>query len=93
MIQTGRISLHQKELIGLPISVAYSSNQSQVGVRGVVTDETRNTVTVATEAGAKMIGKRGACFAFQLADGSTETIEGAKILARPHERVTGRARG
>jgi len=92
MIQTGKVSLHQHELIGLPISVACSSNRSQVGIKGIVTDETRNTLTVETKVGTRMIGKDGACFAFRLGDGSTLTIEGAKILARPHERVTGRVR-
>jgi len=91
--QTNRTSLHQKELIGLPISVDCSSNRTQIGLSGFVTDETRNTLTVATTRGSKIVGKKGACFTFQLKDGSTLTIRGVEILARPHERVARRIRG
>ncbi len=92
MMQTDRVSLHHHELIGLPTSVAYSTNRYQVGISGVVIDETRNTVTLETKAGTKTIEKRNTCFDFQL-DGISVTIEGSEILSRPHERVSGHARG
>ena len=92
MMQTGRVSLHHHELIGLPTSVAYSTNRCQVGISGVVIDETRNTVTLETKAGTKIIEKRNACFDFLL-DATSVAIEGSKILSRPHERVSGHARG
>ncbi len=91
-MQTGRASLIHHELIGLPTSVAYSTNQSQVGISGVMVDETRNTVTLETKVGTKTIEKRNALFTFQL-DGIPVSIEGVKILLRPHERVSGLARG
>jgi len=91
VMQVGRVNLYNHELIGLQTSVAYSTNRSQVGISGVVVDETRNTLTLMTKAGTRMVEKGNTCFDFQL-DGTTVVIEGAKILSRPHERVSTHAR-
>ncbi|MEM2093681.1 MAG: ribonuclease P protein subunit [Candidatus Bathyarchaeia archaeon] len=87
MSRTRKVRVSQSELIGLKAFVVDSSNRTQVGINGFVTNETRNTLTIKTFRGNKVIGKQDACFAFQLEDGSTFTIKGVEILARPHERI------
>jgi ribonuclease P protein subunit POP4 len=80
------------ELIGLKTIVARSSNTLLVGTRGRIVDETRNTVKLSTREGVKMIPKGIAVFRFDLPDGSTVEVEGAKLVGRPENRMKARGR-
>ncbi len=80
------------ELIGLKTIVARSSNTLLVGTRGLIVDETRNTVKLSTREGVKMIPKGIAVFRFDLPDGSIVEVEGAKLVGRPENRMKARGR-
>jgi len=80
------------ELIGLSCEVVSSPNRYQVGIKGKVIDETRNTLVIRTEKGDKRIEKRGRVFRFELDDGSVVEIKGDAIVARPEDRIKKRFR-
>ena len=82
------------ELIGLKTMVAVSSNPFLMGTRGRVIDETRNTIKLSTKKGVKVIPKGVAVFRFDLPDGCSVEVEGAKLVGRPENRmkVKGRRR-
>jgi len=86
-------NIHQHELISLTASVIRSTNPPQTGVSGLLVDESMNTVTISDGARNRVIPKKGACFRFNLQDGSTVVVEGDRLLGRPVERVKGKAGG
>lgn len=53
-------TIARQELIGLDIVVEQSSNPSQVGIRGLVVDETRNTFLIESDHGVLQVQKRSA---------------------------------
>ncbi len=75
------------EFIGLRCEVVDSKNKCQVGIKGVVIDETRNTIVIRTKRGDKRIEKRGRVFRFWLDDGSVVDVNGDSIVARPEDRI------
>jgi ribonuclease P protein subunit POP4 len=79
------VSLRKHELIGLRVVVSGAPDPSLVGLRGVVTDETRNTLTVETAKGEKQVPKHGASFTFEVQGGVR--VEGDDLLFRPEDRI------
>ncbi len=79
------MNLRKHELIGLEVAVLRSTDPSLVGVRGLVVDETRNTLVVEAGGREKRVPKEGARFRFE-AQGGVE-VEGEEILFRPEDRV------
>jgi len=80
------------ELIGLKALVARSANPLLTGMRGMIIDETRNTVRLSTRRGVKVIPKGVAVFRLALPDGSIVEVEGAKLVGKPQDRIKPRAR-
>ena len=80
------------ELIGLKAIIAQSPNPLLVGTRGQVVDETRNTLRLCTRKGVKVIPKGVAVFRFDLSDGSTVEVEGARLVGRPENRMKAKGR-
>ncbi|MEM7813389.1 MAG: ribonuclease P protein subunit [Candidatus Aenigmatarchaeota archaeon] len=72
----------QHELIGLRCRVVAARNAAQVGISGVIRDETMKTLVI----GAKRVEKEGSTFRVWL-DGKAVDIEGRTILARPEDRI------
>jgi len=72
--------------------ITKSSNAFLVGTRGRIVDETRNTVTLSTRKGVKVIPKAVAVFRFDLSDGSTVEVEGTGMVGRPENRMKARGR-
>lgn len=70
------------ELIGSGLEVASSKNAASIGIKGVVVDETRNTLTVLTKEGKKRLIKDQNTFTI---DGIT--IRGDELVSRPEERI------
>ncbi len=79
-------NLGMHELIGLYAEVVNSTNSNQIGLRGMVIDETYHMLIIETEKGEKMIMKKGAMFRFRL-DGQGVKLKGDIINYRPHERI------
>lgn len=90
MISSQNILRH--ELIGLDVLVIRASNPEQVGVAGLVIDETKNTLVIRTGRGEKRIPKRFSVFRFQLPDGTLVDVDGSCLEARPERRITMRIR-
>jgi ribonuclease P protein subunit POP4 len=80
-------NLIRHELIGLDVEVVESTNRIQVGIKGLVVDETRNLLAVETEGGLKKIQKKGSIFIFKIPDGKKVKVDGKKIVARPEDRI------
>ena len=77
----------QSELIGLKAKVLKSTNPSNTGISGKITDETRNTITIRHGNDDKIIAKETAVFQLTLQDGTVVEVEGNAILGRPEDRV------
>jgi ribonuclease P protein subunit POP4 len=80
-------SLLQHEFIGLKAEIVWSTNPSQVGIRGKVLDETQKTLTILHEGKQKIIAKETSTFHFKLLDGTILEIDGKILLGRPEDRV------
>ncbi len=75
------------ELIGLEVQVLHHLSENYVGLKGIVIDETKNSLLILTSKGDKRILKKGGKFLFKLSDKVYALINGEDILARPEERV------
>jgi len=82
----------QHEIIGLRAEVFWSRNPCQVGIRGLVVDETMNTVTLRTERGDKKIIKDQVKLLLELPDGLKVLVDGRELRGRPEERLKKRVR-
>ncbi len=82
-----RSNILQHELIGLPVKIVRSSNNTQLGTEGEILDETMKMLIVHTKNRKLIIPKQGTTFRLKLFDGSTEDVEGDLILRRPEDRV------
>ena len=72
--------------IGLDVTVSGSTCPSQVGMRGRVVDETRNTLTIEQGGVERVIAKAGCEFRFE-EDGQTHVVSGDDIRFRPEDRI------
>ncbi|MCX8198142.1 MAG: ribonuclease P protein component 1 [Candidatus Micrarchaeota archaeon] len=84
MITESNIRIH--ELIGLKVKVAKSLSLAYQGIRGIVADETKNTILIRTRGGEKRIPKKGCIFVFQLPGGRKAEVDGNTIAYRPFDR-------
>lgn len=75
------------ELIGLSACVAGSTNPSQKGIRGLVLDETKNTIVIADGRRGRRLQKPGLTLRFTLPGGSSVEVTGEEIRGRPVDRV------
>jgi len=87
MITAKNIARH--ELIGLKVEIVSSSNSSHVGSKGVVTDETRQTITIELDNSKteKSFAKDQCIFRFLLPSGEKVRVDGKLLVARPEDRV------
>ncbi|UNQ72554.1 ribonuclease P protein component 1 [Infirmifilum sp. NZ] len=76
------------ELIGLQAEVVEASNPSLIGIKGLVLDETRNTLVIGEPGGEKRtVLKFQAVFRFTLPDGTKVPVDGRFLMGRPEERM------
>jgi len=80
-------NLIRHELIGLKTEVVNSTNKFQIGIKGTVIDETKNTIVVETNKGFKKIQKKGSTFIFEIPSGKRVKVIGDKIAVRSEERI------
>ena len=80
-------NLIRHELIGLEAEVVDSTNKFQVGIKGMIVNETKNVLTIETENGLKKIQKKGTTFIFKISNGKKVKVNGNKIAVRPEERI------
>ncbi len=81
------------ELIGLKAEVVDSTNKSQVGISGVILDETRNMLLIGVPGGKKKwVAKKDVVLRIMLPDGVRVLVEGRALVGRPEERLKKRLR-
>lgn len=81
-------NLLNHELIGLEAEVIASSNKCLVGIKGLILDETRNTLLIGRPGGEKWrVLKHVAVFRVTLPDGTNVRVDGKVLVGRPEERL------
>jgi len=75
------------ELIGLEARVTNSSDPGVIGTYGTIVDETRDMLVVEQAGKPKIVPKANSIFVLTLPDGEEIEVDGAKLVARPEERV------
>ncbi len=78
-----KITIYPHELIGEEVEVVKSNNQSQVGIKGKVIDETKSTLNI----NGKVLLKNNITIK-NLSSG--EIIQGQEIAKRPEDRIKGK---
>ncbi len=79
-------TLVRHELIGLECEVIESKARTQVGIRGRIVDETRNTLVVETRSGRKRLIKDQVVLVIY-AGGKRFRVPGTAIIGRPEDRI------
>lgn len=85
MISADNILHH--ELIGLESLVSASLNPNTKGIKGVVIDETKNTLIIEQNKARKRIIKQDSVFIFKLPDETMVEIDGSALIGRPEDRM------
>jgi ribonuclease P protein subunit POP4 len=78
------IVLH--ELIGLDAEVVNCSDRSQIGIKGRITDETKNLLLIKCDDATRKVVKKSCVFRFSH-DGQSFVVDGEEIDFRPYERI------
>jgi ribonuclease P protein subunit POP4 len=83
-------NIARHELIGLEVEIVSSSNKSQIGLKGTVTDESRQTLTIdigECDMPEKNLAKDQCVFRFTLPSGMKVKVDGKILVARPEDRI------
>lgn len=75
-----------REFVGHGVTVTGARNPLYLGLKGSVIDETKNMIVIRTEAGDRMVPKRGNRFNIEFAPESAE-VEGNIILYTVEDRI------
>ena len=62
-------------------------NLREIGIKGQVIYETRNTLVIRTKKGDSIIPKEKRVFLFRLPNNREVTVIGDRLIGRPEERV------
>ena len=82
-----RKDIFPHELIGETIEVMSSKNKSNLGIKGKIIDETKETITVAQDNGKEVVLMKQ-IITFKLVN-SGKIISGEVIARRPEDRLKG----
>lgn len=77
----------QHELIGLKVGIVNSTDPGLIGVQGTIIDETRETFVIEQAGKSKIVPKANAIFRIILPSGEAIEVDGAKLVARPEDRI------
>ncbi|MBU4501792.1 MAG: ribonuclease P protein subunit [Nanoarchaeota archaeon] len=78
--------LVRSELIGLEVEVVEAGNKSLVGLKGLIVDETKNTLSIERGDVIKKVLKSQVMLNI-LFDGQTFQIDGKVLVGRPEDRL------
>ncbi len=92
MTQITPQNILRHELIGLNVKVARASHPSLKGLHGRIVDETKNMLTLVSKGRRILIPKSVATFRFKLEDGTIVEVDGARLVARPENRLKTKVR-
>lgn len=76
-------NLPKHELIGLEVEIIESADESLIGIKGEVLDETQSLLMIED----KRVEKKNCVFRFTLPNGQEVKLDGDLIAKRPEERV------
>jgi len=82
-----RRNVLRHELIGLEARVTNSSDPGLIGTYGTIVDETHDMVVIEQTGKPKIVPKAHSIFMLTLPTGEDVEVDGAKLVARPEERV------
>ena len=83
-----RRNIYFHELIGLEVEIIDHTDSTLRGIKGLVVDETRNTLRVLTISDKeKVVPKHGGKFLFKLPKTISVEVLGDLIIGRPEERL------
>jgi ribonuclease P protein subunit POP4 len=82
-----RQNVLRHELIGLEARVTNSSDPGLLGISGIIIDETRDMLVIEQAGKPKIVPKSTSIFVLTLPSGEEVEVDGAKLVARPEERV------
>jgi len=74
------------ELIGLEAEVSDAKNKANVGIKGKIIDETRNTIIIETKKGVKKLVKANITLDVYFQDKKIR-IKGELLVGRPEDRI------
>ncbi len=74
------------EIIGLMTEVVGSTDKGREKMKGKIIDETKNTFTLETFGGEKIVPKAEAVFEFYLGEEKV-IVDGKKLAYRPEDRI------
>jgi len=75
------------ELIGLKARVVKADDPTIVGFRGMIVDETRNTIILLGRKRRCKVAKGIAKFRLTLPDGRLVDVDGSRLIARSEDRL------
>lgn len=81
-----RFDVRKGGLIGLMAEVSGSKNSSDIGIRGKIVDETKNTILIESKKERKRLFKKNVTLTI-IEGGHAEKVEGTSLLGRPKERI------
>ncbi|WP_393971022.1 ribonuclease P protein subunit [Oxyplasma meridianum] len=80
------LQLHTGEFMGETLEVVRSSNRCNLGIRGIVVMETRNTFVLRNNR-KYVIQKKGTDFKIKGKNGNFQVLRGDLIALRPENRI------
>ena len=85
-------NIMRHELIGLSVRIIRAENPAIKGIHGIVVDETKNMLKIASGDRKVMIPKSIATFRFDLPSGVRVDVDGDRLVAKPENRLKTKVR-
>lgn len=80
------VDIARSELIGLEAEVTDAKNKSLIGLKGLIVDETKNTISIETKEGIKNVIKAQVMLTVMF-EGRAFQIDGKILVGRPEDRL------
>ena len=80
------VNAYGEEFLGRNIKVVKATNQTMLGIEGVVVRETKNMFSIKTQNKIKQIPKEACDFTIEF-NGATFPVQGSLIRYRPENRL------
>ncbi len=82
-----RDNLNARELIGLRVEIRTATHPTMNKLKGIVRDETKNTLKIETDGKLRTVPKVGTIFDVEFSPGESATLDGSRLAFRPEDRV------
>lgn len=79
-------NLTKHELIGLEVEIRASKDPTLTGIKGIIIDETRNTLMIKTREKKMIIAKNICKFRFTFKDHMVD-VDGLALVGRSYDRI------